>query len=129
MTRVVLDTNFLISAFWTTDGNAARILKMFIHDKLQLIYSYEILAEYKVVLNRPKFHFERVKIGELVNKIRNSGVLADPKTSDIAFADESDRKFYDLAKTHGAELITGNLKHYPKEPFIKTPSEFIGWNV
>jgi len=39
--------------------------------------------------------------------------------------DEDDRKFYDTAKSVGAWLISGNLKHYPKEDFIKTPTEFL----
>jgi hypothetical protein len=40
-------------------------------------------------------------------------------------ADESDRKFFDAAKTCGAVLITGNKKHYPPEPFILSPAEFL----
>jgi predicted nucleic acid-binding protein len=39
--------------------------------------------------------------------------------------DEDDRVFYDAAKTADAYLITGNSKHYPKESFILTPSEFL----
>jgi hypothetical protein len=39
--------------------------------------------------------------------------------------DESDRVFYDVAKTAGAYLITGNTKHFPQEPFILTPAEFV----
>jgi putative PIN family toxin of toxin-antitoxin system len=36
------------------------------------------------------------------------------------------RKFFDAAKTCGAVLITGNKKHYPPEPFILSPAEFLG---
>jgi predicted nucleic acid-binding protein len=39
--------------------------------------------------------------------------------------DETDRKFYDTAKSSSATLITGNMKHYPAEPFIMTPADFI----
>jgi predicted nucleic acid-binding protein len=42
--------------------------------------------------------------------------------------DEDDRVFYDTAKQAGAYLITGNTKHYPSEPFILTPSAFLGIN-
>ena len=48
-----------------------------------------------------------------------------PKVSNTPLPDETDRKFYDLAKEVGAILITGNRKHYPDEEFIMTPSEFV----
>jgi putative PIN family toxin of toxin-antitoxin system len=125
MKRVVFDSNVLVSAFWTESGKAARVLRMFIEGKLLLIYSQDILTEYKTVLSRPKLQFKRVRIGELVNHIRKNGVNVNPPFSDIAFVDESDRKFYDAAKTYNAILITGNLKHYPNEPFIMTVSDFL----
>ncbi|MCL2662882.1 MAG: hypothetical protein FWE83_06060 [Oscillospiraceae bacterium] len=37
----------------------------------------------------------------------------------------SDRIFYDTAIASGAVLITGNTKHFPDEPIIMTPSEFL----
>jgi hypothetical protein len=39
--------------------------------------------------------------------------------------DEDDRVFYDTAKTAGAYLIPGNTKHFPQEPFILTPAQFL----
>ena len=39
--------------------------------------------------------------------------------------DEDDRKFYDVAKSSGAFLITGNIKHFPSESFIVTPADFL----
>jgi hypothetical protein len=33
--------------------------------------------------------------------------------------------FYEAAKECGAILITGNIRHYPAEPFIKTAAEFL----
>jgi hypothetical protein len=60
-----------------------------------------------------------------MQEIKNNGVKASAVSSSITFADESDRKFYDLAKTNEALLITGNLKHYPCEGFIMNPSDFL----
>ncbi len=125
MIRVVLDTNILVSAFWSKSGNAARILSMFLDNKILLIYSPEILAEYKFVLNRPAFQFSRVKIGEIINQIRKYGVPIQPETSDVPFTDESDRKFFDAARTYGATLITGNQKHFPPSPLVKSAAEFL----
>ncbi|MDR3270840.1 MAG: hypothetical protein LBT32_04945 [Peptococcaceae bacterium] len=39
--------------------------------------------------------------------------------------DEDDRVFYDAAKSVGAYLITGNIKHFPQGPFILTPLAFL----
>jgi hypothetical protein len=42
---------------------------------------------------------------------------------------EDDRIFYDTAKHSGSILVTGNLKHYPKEAFILAPTEFLAKHV
>lgn len=39
--------------------------------------------------------------------------------------DEKDRIFYDTAKESSAILVTGNIKHFPKEAFIMSPNDFI----
>ena len=50
-------------------------------------------------------------------------IVAHPLT-DIAFNDESDRNFLEVAKTAEAVLITGNLKHFPEDPIIMNVSDF-----
>jgi putative PIN family toxin of toxin-antitoxin system len=76
MTKVVLDTNILVSAFWTENGNAADILRMFANRKILPCYDAQILAEYKMVLSRPKFAFEKAKIGVFVNRSKPSDPLS-----------------------------------------------------
>ncbi|AEF80338.1 hypothetical protein [Leadbettera azotonutricia] len=39
--------------------------------------------------------------------------------------DETDRKFYDVARYCGAFLITGNTRYFPQEPQILNPAEFL----
>jgi len=51
--------------------------------------------------------------------------LIEPPKSDILFNHEPDRIFYDTAKASGSILITGNIRHYPTEPFIMTPSDLL----
>jgi hypothetical protein len=51
--------------------------------------------------------------------------LVDVEVSKIALPDESDRKFYDVAKATNSLLISGNLKHFPKEPLIMSPVEYL----
>ena len=50
MKRVVIDTNVLVSANLTSEGNPAKILNLVSYSELQLFYCQEILNEYKRVL-------------------------------------------------------------------------------
>ena len=49
--------------------------------------------------------------------------------SDADFSDTEDVVFYEVVmekrKTDEAWLVTGNIKHFPKEPFIVTPREML----
>jgi putative PIN family toxin of toxin-antitoxin system len=124
MIRVVLDTNIIVSAFWSEKGNAANILRMFADKKILPCYNTQITAEYKIVLSRPKLAFNKAKVGVFINSIRANGLPVFARPSTIEFADETDRKFYDVAKECNAILITGNTRHCPDEAFIKTAAEF-----
>ena len=126
-TKVVLDTNVLISALWSKNGKPAQILTLILSDLLILCYSSEIFQEYQDVLARPHlaFHFKEARVEEIFEKIIGDGLSVVVKPSSIPFIDEDDRVFYDVAKACGAYLITGNSKHFPDEPFILSPSDFL----
>ena len=49
-------------------------------------------------------------------------MVAEP--IDTEFIDESDKKFYEVAKFCEAKLITGNIKHFPEDEIVITVSEF-----
>lgn len=123
--KVVLDTNILVSALWSADGNPNRITHLIPEQKIIPCYCEAILLEYRSVLNRPAFKFTAEQVDELLSKLAKFGEYYDVQKSDIVLPDESDRVFYDTAKTSNAILITGNTKHYPSENFIKTPVEFL----
>jgi len=125
MKKVTLDTNIIISAILSPNGKAAQIMQQFFDGKIQLYYCEEILSEYENVLLRPKFDFEVEKREAFLTGIKRLGILIHPEKSDICFIDESDRIFYDTAKACNAILITGNIKHYPVEPFVMTPTDFL----
>lgn len=125
MYRVVIDTNVLVSSRISAIGNPAKIMRLIADGQLKLCYSSEILDEYKRVLAYKKFNFS-VEIQKLaIEDIVNIGDIIKPTVSTILLPDESDRIFYDTAKTAKAYLITGNLKHYPEELQILTPTHFI----
>ena len=51
-------------------------------------------------------------------------VIADT-IPEVSFErDETDRKFYEVAKYCNAILVTGNLAHYPSDSIIMSPSDF-----
>ena len=124
--KVVIDTNIVVSALWSANGNPNKIIKLIPDKKIVPYFCQEILKEYKKVLSRPKFDFSPLEINRLLREFLLHGVeLENIIKSDIPFTDESDRIFYDTAQASGAILITGNMKHYPTEPFIMTPAGFL----
>lgn len=123
--RVVLDTNVLVSALLTPSGNPAVIYKKFLAGLLDLVVSTDILMEYEDVLHRPRPRIPASDAGIVLAAIRQHGERVSPDTSTIAMVDEDDRIFYDTAISARAYLVTGNIKHYPREAFILTPAEFL----
>ena len=83
------------------------------------------MDEYTEVLARPHFGFSMSDREGLIEGFRQSGLMVNPTESDVPFIDAADRVFYDVAKASEAELITGNIKHYPQEPFIISPAAFM----
>jgi putative PIN family toxin of toxin-antitoxin system len=125
--KVVLDTNVVVSAFLSPAGKPALILQLVLRRAIQICTNTAILAEYEQVLGRDKF---TVKIGKpsirrFFEILRAVGVDTVALPSNIKMPDETDRIFYDTAKATGAILVTGNKKHYPDEPFIQDPAEFL----
>lgn len=126
MINVVIDTNVLISAALSPEGNPAKINALISsNSELNVFYSADILSEYEKVLS-----YDRLKIPaetqlSIVRALKDFGKLITPEVSTIPLPDESDRVFYDAAKVSEAFLITGNTKHYPAEPFVITPADFI----
>jgi len=88
------------------------------------VYCHQILREYMLILERPHFGFPKNRIDEALGLFGVFGVPVDPRKSDFAMIDESDRIFYDTAVAGAAVLITGNLKHYPEKLFVISPAGF-----
>lgn len=123
--QVVLDTNVLVSALLTPNGKAAYILDALSFGKLTICYDYRILNEYEEVLYRPKFEISRYKLKYVLDLITRNGFSFVPTPlDDVPFTDESDRKFYEMAKFSNAILVTGNLKHYPEDSYVMSVADF-----
>jgi putative PIN family toxin of toxin-antitoxin system len=125
MKKVVIDTNVLISSTLSPNGNPSKIMGMISDKELRLFYCSAILGEYKKVLAYERLNIASYTQTNTLRAIKRLGILIEPPTSAIPLPDETDRAFYDAAKEAGATLITGNIKHFPAEPFIMTPAAFL----
>ncbi len=129
---VVVDTNILISALITPFGNAARILDMVLLGELQVLYDDRILSEYREVLLRPKFGFEKRDIDDLLSFIETDGIKITATPVNEPLLDEDDIPFIEVTMSGMADaLITGNKRHFKvkskpaKQIKIMTSDEFL----
>ena len=122
---VVIDTNVLVSSLLSRNGAPAAVMGMVLTGEIVPCYDYRVLNEYKEVLRRPKFDFEENDIETLIGWIEAYGYSVVPKPLPDDFVDVNDKKFYEVAKFCGAILVTGNLKHFPHDPFVMSVSDFL----
>ena len=121
----VIDTNVLVSALFSISGhsNPSIIIRKIIGGVITPLYNEEILAEYEEVLNRDKFPFRKADIDWIISTLILLGRTA---VSDEEFTDRDDMVFYEVALSkEDSFLVTGNIKHFPKKPFIVTPAEML----
>ena len=122
---VVIDTNILVSALWARNGAPARIVAAVLRGELIPCFDHRMLAEYWEVLLRPKFAFTRGEVSSLLGWFEAIGKSVTPAPVDLVFSDESDKKFFEVARFCNAILITGNLKHFPEDPLVMSVSAFL----
>jgi putative PIN family toxin of toxin-antitoxin system len=126
MIKAVIDTNIIISAMLSPNGNPAAIMKhIFDSNEIQMFLTTKIIDEYERVLSYKKLKIDNETKTFTISLLLKIGKMIDPIVSDILLPDESDRVFYDTAKTSGSILITGNIRHYPDESFIMSPTDFL----
>ena len=126
----VVDTNVLVSALLSGKDDAAtvQVLVKVLGGEIIPVYSNAITKEYREVLTRKKFGFSGELIEYLLSAIEKFGILVDPEPSGVILPDMKDLPFYEVVmekQDDRAYLVTGNIKHFPKEPFIVTPRELI----
>ena len=125
----VIDTNVLVSAFLKSTSVPHIVVDYVFAGEIVPLYNEEILAEYKDVLNRPKFHFPKEAVELTVNKIREIGIHFDSIAVNENLPDPKDVVFYAVTMNarneKDAYLVTGNIKHFPKKPFVVTPRQML----
>jgi putative PIN family toxin of toxin-antitoxin system len=115
MTRVVLDTNIVVSALISPFGNEAGVLHAIESGQITPCFSSKMLDEYSSVLARRKFAFTEYEIAGLMDLLKSQGLLIDPATVSRLSQDPKDDEFIACAAAaHADYLVTGNKRHFPQ---------------
>lgn len=125
----VLDTNVLVSAMLNSESIPGQVVKEAREGIITPLYSEGILDEYEDVLRRAKFSFEGYEVNAMLRSIKERGVRVDGGDMRLELGDRDDIVFYAVVmekrKDTEAYLVTGNIKHFPKETFVVTPKEMM----
>ena len=126
----VIDTNVLVSALITKNDDAATVcvIKKLLCGEIVPLYSNKIINEYREVLKRAKFGLSLEVVDYFVSAIVKFGIQVEPTSSGIILPDMADVPFYEVVlekETENTYLVTGNIRHFPKKPFVVTPRELL----
>ncbi len=115
MTRVVIDTNVLVSALLTERGAEAAVLALVYTGKALWCASEPIINEYRQVLSRPKFASLRPERVQRLLSALSRAIVLMPIAAIKESPDEPDNRFLECAEAAEAQyLVTGNKRHFPR---------------
>lgn len=128
--RVVADTNIIVSGLLNPYGAPGQVVIMGTSGELEFCYDGRIIAEYREVLERPKFNFDLEDINSFIHQIELAGHAVAPKPLSKPLPDPDDAPFLEAALAGRATcIITGNSRHYPSSARQGTqvlgPSQFL----
>ncbi len=126
---LVLDTNVLVSAALKPESDLARIVEKVLLRQTPVHVCASIVAEYREVLNRPKFRPKGFPPAWLPRLLQVAFHEPEPAPWPLNGPDSDDLVFLALAKTTGAVLVTGNLEHFPEAirdgVEVRSPGEYL----
>ena len=128
MVYAVIDTNIFVSALITHNSNAstARVLECLLLHRIIPLYNDDIIKEYDEVLHRAKFKLSEEEISTVIEHVKENGIDSSRFPYGGEMPDEDDRVFYEVCLSkEDSFLVTGNLKHFPKEPQVITAAEMM----
>jgi len=113
-TKIVLDTNVIVSAFgWK--GVPHEIFQKCIESHFQLFISPPLLSEIKRVLSYHKFHFNQDEIDEFLSIIIEVAEIVEPEIIiNLILHDPSDNRVLECAITADCEYIISGDRHLLK---------------
>lgn len=111
----VLDTNVIVSGLLSPHGPPGRLLDMVLLRQLRLAVDDRIVAEYREVLSRPKFSISPERLGAIFNLMRYQRFVASRPIPGMYALEDADTVFLEVAAAAENILVTGNLRHFPKQ--------------
>ena len=130
MTKVVLDTNILISAI-VFGGKPRAVLEAAIKGQIQLVLTVEIIEETRGLLEGRKFQFPRDIADLIVQELEALAEIVKPKERlSVIEKDPEDNRVLECAIESQADyIVTGDLHLLEIKEFqgtkIMTPVEFL----
>ena len=107
----VIDTNVLVSAMLKWDSVPGNIMELAFSGSIVPILNDSIMAEYRKVLSRSKFHLTDEIINDVLDTINENGLYVDAEELEIELPDPKDRVFYEVVmeerREEDAYLVTG----------------------
>ena len=130
MFYAVIDTNVLVSALLNINSNPGFVLCSVFNGQTTPLINTDILAEYREVLARKKFHFPKETVDIILKRLENSSLKTEEIPAEFPeVSDPKDRCFFAVTmaarQTEETLLITGNIRHFPQQPFVVTPAQFV----
>lgn len=131
MTRVVLDTNVLVSGLLVPGSSPERILRQFRDGDWSLAVSPAIIEEYGRVLRRKRFGFPLEQVEAILAEIQSRAWVVIPSRRFNAIPqDPPDNEFLDTAvEARVSFLISGDSHLLALESFhgipILSPARFL----
>lgn len=129
--RVVIDTDVLVSGVINPHGPPGRILDAVLAGTITVLHDDRIMSEYRAVLVRPAFGFQRADVDRLVDFIGLAGEPTVAQHLTVVLPDAIDLPFLEVAAGGRADaLVTGNVKHFkPRRGRhsveVCTPADFL----
>ena len=125
----VIDTNVLVSAMLKWTSVPGTILEFAFSGTIIPVLNDKIVAEYREVLMRDKFHLTKEIVDDVIQTLEEQGKYIDTDNMDYELPDMKDVIFYAIVmekrKDEDAYLVTGNIKHFPREHYVVTPKEMM----
>ncbi|MFH1259656.1 MAG: putative toxin-antitoxin system toxin component, PIN family [Elusimicrobiota bacterium] len=111
MKRIILDTNITISAFFW-GGHPRAIINLVKEEKIMLLTSLQIEAEFIRVLSYVKFGLLPAEIIPIVNNLRRYTVFVEVKSKiNVIKQDPTDNIFIECAFDGNADYIISGDSH------------------
>ncbi len=92
----VIDTNVLVSAMLKCNSISGNVMELTFDGSIIPILNEQIVKEYREVLARPKFHFTKEIIRDVLDNIQSRGIYMDAERLDIELPAPKDRVFYEV---------------------------------